>query len=200
VQQTPRSPLGGEHARHLARGEGEAALPRQACEWKSLRLMTPSPFPPCDLRSFARTIAAGSPLPHGERRIMPLRATYPRIPNLHYSAITSSSEGRHREALRRRDGVRRPAGSCTQHEHSGGIGAPPGTTRSPCQELADDLGVALPASGLLERDALTGKRGPMPQTSAIGAPRGARRVLPKDADTIGFALFGAPPPHKDEGK
>ncbi len=43
----------------------------------------------------------------------------------------------------RRDGVRRPAGSCTQHGHSGGTGAPPGTTTSPCQELADDLGVAL---------------------------------------------------------
>ncbi len=42
-----------------------------------------------------------------------------------------------------RDGVRRPAGSCTRHEHSGGTGAPPGTTTSPCQELADDLGVAL---------------------------------------------------------
>ena len=45
--------------------------------------------------------------------------------------------------------------------HPGGIGAPPGTTMSPCQELADDLGVALPASGLFERDALTGKRGPV---------------------------------------
>jgi hypothetical protein len=54
-----------------------------------------------------------------------------------------------------------PAGSCTQHEHSGGIGTPPGTTRSPCQELADDLGIALPAFGLLERDSLTGKRGPV---------------------------------------
>src|SRR5581483_4788176 len=39
--------------------------------------------------------------------------------------------------------VRRPAGSCTRHEHSGGTGAPPGTITSPCQELADDLGVAL---------------------------------------------------------
>ncbi len=37
------------------------------------------------------------------------------------------------------DGVRRPAGSCTQHGHPGGTGAPPGTTTSPCQELADDL-------------------------------------------------------------
>ncbi len=42
----------------------------------------------------------------------------------------------------RRDGVRRPAGFVAT-KHSGGTGAPPGTTTSPCQELADDLGVAL---------------------------------------------------------
>ena len=29
-----------------------------------------------------------------------------------------------------------PAGSCTQREHSGGIGAPPGSTMRTCQELA----------------------------------------------------------------
>ncbi len=45
-------------------------------------------------------------------------------------------------------------------KHSGGAGAPPGTTKSPCQELADDLDVALSAFGLFERDVLTGKRGP----------------------------------------
>src|SRR5581483_7469877 len=38
----------------------------------------------------------------------------------------------------RRDGVRRPAGFVATR-HSGGTGAPPGTTTSPCQELADDL-------------------------------------------------------------
>ncbi len=38
----------------------------------------------------------------------------------------------------RRDGVRRPAGFVAT-KHSGGTGAPPGTTTSPCQELADDL-------------------------------------------------------------
>jgi hypothetical protein len=59
-----------------------------------------------------------------------------------------------------------PAGSVTQTRHSGGIGAPPGATTSPCQELADDLGFALPAFGLVERDALTGKRGPMPKDAA----------------------------------
>ena len=37
-------------------------------------------------------------------------------------------------------------------KHSGGAGAPPGTTKSPCQELADDLDVALPAFGHLERE------------------------------------------------
>ena len=30
-----------------------------------------------------------------------------------------------------------PAGSATQAEHSGGIGAPPGTNTSPRQELAE---------------------------------------------------------------
>jgi hypothetical protein len=33
---------------------------------------------------------------------------------------------------------------------------------SPCQELADDLDVALRAIGLLERHILTGKQGPTP--------------------------------------
>ena len=32
-----------------------------------------------------------------------------------------------------------PAGQFTQSRRSGGIGAPSGTTKSPCQELADDL-------------------------------------------------------------
>jgi hypothetical protein len=56
--------------------------------------------------------------------------------------------------MRRREAGRGavPAGLATQAKHSGGIGAPPGTTRSPRQELADDLIVALPASGLLERN------------------------------------------------
>jgi hypothetical protein len=41
-----------------------------------------------------------------------------------------------------------------------------------------------------ERDALTGKRGPMPETSATGAPRGAR--VPQGTSHR-FALFDAPP-------
>jgi len=48
--------------------------------------------------------------------------------------------------------VRRPAGLASLASHSGGDGAPPGPIMRPCQELADDLFVALPAFGLLERD------------------------------------------------
>ena len=59
----------------------------------------------------------------------------------------------------RRDGVRRLRASLAL-KHSGGAGAPPGTITSPCLEQADDLGVALSAFGLFERDVLTGKRGP----------------------------------------
>jgi hypothetical protein len=43
-----------------------------------------------------------------------------------------------------RDGVRRPRALATQVRHPGGIGAPPGTTRSPCQELAEgSVGAAM---------------------------------------------------------
>ncbi len=37
-------------------------------------------------------------------------------------------------------------------KHSGGTGAPPGTTTSPCQELAFRVGCALPASRLLAHE------------------------------------------------
>jgi hypothetical protein len=121
----------------------------------------------------------------------------------------------------RRDEARCPAGQASQARHSGGAGAPPGSTMRPCQELADDLIVALPAFakpasagegrpafGLLERD-VTGtgtkairrpsferspkrKRGPaVRQVTACGAPRGARRG-PQGSRSHRFALFGAP--------
>jgi hypothetical protein len=48
-------------------------------------------------------------------------------------------EGRHREAFVRAGRGAAPAGLATQVRHPGGIGVPPGTTRSPRQELADDL-------------------------------------------------------------
>ena len=52
--------------------------------------------------------------------------------------------------------------------HSGGSGAPSGTTRSPCQELADG------SVGAFDARRTGRKQGPLPETSAIGAPRGAR--------------------------
>ena len=79
----------------------------------------------------------------------------------------------------RRDGVRRLRASLAL-KHSGGAGAPPGTITSPCLEQADDLDVARPASGLLERDVLTGKRGPALINRRFGAPRGARVSFPED--------------------
>ena len=84
-------------------------------------------------------------------------------------------------------------------KRSGRRRASPGSITRPCQELADDLGVALPAFGLLERDSLTGKRGRCRKT-----PRLARREAPAVSGdgygAIGFALFGAPSPHFDEGE
>jgi hypothetical protein len=58
--------------------------------------------------------------------------------------------------MRRREAGRgaAPAGFVAT-KHSGGIGAPPGTNTSPCQELADRPAVAG-----------NGKRGPMPETTA----------------------------------
>jgi hypothetical protein len=50
-----------------------------------------------------------------------------------------------------RDGVRRPRVPFAM-EHSGGAGTPPGSTTRPRLEQADDLSIALPASGLFERD------------------------------------------------
>jgi len=100
-----------------------------------------------------------------------------------------------------------PAGLATQAKHSGGVGAPPVPITRPCQELADDLGVALPAFGLLarlgeaeaaslrrsqERDSLTGKRGPAPQITRDW--RAERRPRAFKARAIGLALFGAPSP------
>ncbi len=62
----------------------------------------------------------------------------------------SSTKGRFARR-REEDGVAVSRGPDGHIRHSGDAGAPPGTTTSPCQELADDLSVALPASGLLER-------------------------------------------------
>jgi hypothetical protein len=68
----------------------------------------------------------------------------------------------------RRGEARCPAGLASQAWHSGGAGAPPGSTMRPCQELADDLSIALLPSGLLERD------GSVP---GLFEPDGALRLL-----------------------
>ena len=52
-----------------------------------------------------------------------------------------------------------PADSCTRHEHPGGSGAPPGTTRSPCREPADAFKAAFEPT-------LSRKRGPGPIDAA----------------------------------
>jgi hypothetical protein len=63
-----------------------------------------------------------------------------------------------------------PAGFDTQSRHSGGVGAPPGTTRSSCQELADE------AEPEIDPDSVEKARpGAVVRTPRSGAPRGARR-------------------------
>jgi len=62
------------------------------------------------------------------------------IPGFRTSPILTSPhrlKGRYREARDWRDGARRPR-VFLAIRHSGGAGAPPGSTTRPCQELADD--------------------------------------------------------------
>jgi hypothetical protein len=93
----------------------------------------------------------------------------------------------------------------SQSSHPGGAGAPPGPITRSCQELADDLGVALlafgllerfddalPASGLFERDVLTGKRGPALNNRRDW--RAERRPRVRKDTSHRFAHFGAPSP------
>jgi hypothetical protein len=53
-------------------------------------------------------------------------------------AFTSSTEGALREACVEAGRGAAPAGLVTRIRHPGGAGAPPGSTKRPCQELADD--------------------------------------------------------------
>jgi hypothetical protein len=101
--------------------------------------------------------------------------------------------------MRRREAGRgaAPAGLVATR-HSGGIGAPSGATRSPCQELADGS-----VGAIRLRDGRT-KAGPDAGTaanehalplrclSACGAPEGA--CVPQGTSHKDFALFGAPSP------
>jgi hypothetical protein len=85
--------------------------------------------------------------------------------------------------MRRREAGRgaAPAGLVATR-HSGGIGAPPGTTTSPCQELADRPAIAG-----------TGKRGPVPNKRcnwrAARRPPWSQRI----AATIGLRLSARHP-------
>ena len=93
--------------------------------------------------------------------------------------------------------MRCPAGQASLARHSGGAGAPPGSTKRPCQELADDrkaqakrLRLFLPRRLTKRRNGegsetargsqaghLRRKRGPaVREVIACGALRGARAV------------------------
>ena len=69
AQRTPRSPLGESTRSHSRRAS--ALLVGCKCERgegeRRRKEKSPSPFPPCDVRGFARKLAAGSPLPAGAR-------------------------------------------------------------------------------------------------------------------------------------
>jgi hypothetical protein len=106
-------------------------------------------------------------------------------PRLHCAHLVLL-KGRCREALRRRDGVRCPR--VLRNKALGRhFGAPPGTIRSPCQELADRPAIAG-----------NGKRGPVLAKRRNGAPEGARAVPPEPRHHR-FASFGAPSPYNSMG-
>ena len=67
-------------------------------------------------------------------------APYPRMANLAYTDVTSSSEGRimRRREVRTRCGV--PAGWLTQASSRGGVGLPPGPLRDPARSWLTTLG------------------------------------------------------------
>ena len=90
--------------------------------------------------------------------------------------------------------------SGSQARLPGGAGAPPGTTRGPCQELADDRKVYSKRFSVASTLVRTGKRGTYGESAARrsnkrrdGAPKGAARPH-KGCEPNGFALFGAPFP------
>jgi hypothetical protein len=116
--------------------------------------------------------------------------TYPRSPECGLSSDhLVLIKGRSREALRERDEARRPRASFAV-KRSGGSGAPPGATTSPCQELAETCSCAI-ALCVTRRAKKSGVR-----CRRRRDWRAARRPpwSYKDRGTIGFALLGAPPP------
>ena len=63
-------------------------------------------------------------------------------------------------------------------------GAPPGTITSPCLEQVDDLDIALPASGLLERTLLRYR--PPAYLSAMSQPESAARRRKNSANSMRY--------------
>jgi hypothetical protein len=92
--------------------------------------------------------------------------------------------------------VRCPAGLASQARHSGGAGAPPGSTMRPCQELADDRKVYAKrvSSKTKERGALTAKARPgRPLKLPHVARREAPAVVRKDRGAIGLRFSARHP-------
>ncbi len=136
---------------------------------------------------FGKRAAEGLPTTanaHGASRAGPVRAFIPAFQTSLMMPPPRPSKGRSREALRRRDGVRRLRALSQQG------------TRAAAELPPGPLGV--PARSWLKARSARGcatdglKQGPLPETSAIGAPRGAR--VPQGTSHKDFALFGAPSP------
>ena len=136
--------------------------------------------PPAVPSDFAfREIGARLPSPRGD---MPNLSPPPK------PRVNSASPRPLRGAIMRRREAGRGAApaSLVATRHSGGIGAPPGATRSSCQELADG------SVGAFERDGPT-KAGPGAGNAVIGAPQGARVILDRELQDLRFSARH--PPH-----
>jgi hypothetical protein len=140
VATAPPLPLGRgrpQSVRALRAGEGAFLV-------SALRRRSPSPFPPCDLReSFAHAGSrrkALSPMGRGGASCGPksLPSLSPRpAPPIHCTHLVLL-KGRCREALRMAGRGAVSLRAADAQRRSGRRRAPPGSTKRPCQELADD--------------------------------------------------------------
>src|SRR3972149_8793288 len=88
-------------------------------------------------------------------------APKPRLP----PASPRPLRGAHREASQIAGRGAAPAGLLTQSGTRAASELPPGPLGVPARSWLTTWVFALPAFGLLERDALTGKRGPVPENA-----------------------------------
>jgi hypothetical protein len=100
------------------------------------------------------------------------------------------SKGRSREALRRRDGVRRPRAS-SQRGTRAAVELPPDPLGGPARSWLTARSARRCATDRT-------KAGPGAATAVIGAPRGAR--VPQGTTHKDFALFGAPSPQTPDAE